>query len=66
MDDYFKNIEDVKSFLNFGRDTVKQSIVKNYMELIEKDVDQIDVNELNGFIKYEEQSFYDGYERYIG
>ena len=66
MDDYFKNIEDVKSFLNFGRDTVKQSIVKNYMELIEKDVDQLDVNELNGFIKYEEQSFYDGYERYIG
>ena len=66
MDDYFKNIEDVKSFLNFGRDTVKQSIVKIYMELIEMDVDQIDVNELNGFIKYEEQSFYDGYERYIG
>jgi hypothetical protein len=66
MDDYFKNIEDVKRFLNFGGDIVKQSIVKNYMELIEKDVDQIDVNELNGFIKYEEQSFYDGYERHIG
>ena len=59
----FKDIEDVQKFLNYGGDEWCRPMVEEYMELIAFDTkpEEIDIEELNGWLEHELQSVTDGY-----
>ena len=60
----FQDIEDVEKFLRYGGDEWCRPMVEEYMELIAYDSKPEDINiqELNGWIEHEMRSLSDGYE----
>ena len=59
----FKDIEDVQRFLRYGGDEWCRPMVEEYMELIAFDTkpEEIDIEELNGWIENEVLCFEQGY-----
>ena len=59
----FNSIEDVQRFLRYGGDAWCRPMVEEYMELIALDtnVEDIDIEELNGWIEHEMSTFEQGY-----
>ena len=58
----FKDVEDVQRFLRYGGDEWCRPMVEEYMELIAFDTkpEEIDIEELNGWLEHELQSVTDG------
>tara|TARA_R100001015_G_C4491185_1_gene68706 strand:+ start:35 stop:253 length:219 start_codon:yes stop_codon:yes gene_type:complete len=59
----FQTVEDVQRFLRYGDDAWCRPMVEEYMELValDTDVEDIDVEELNGWIQHEMSAFTQGY-----
>ena len=59
----FKSVEDVQRFLRYGDDTWCRPMVEEYMDLVamDSDVEDIDVEELDGWIEHEMSTFQQGY-----
>tara|TARA_R100001224_G_C3942373_1_gene122786 strand:+ start:398 stop:616 length:219 start_codon:yes stop_codon:yes gene_type:complete len=59
----FNSIEDVQKFLRYGGDAWCRPMIEEYMELIalDTDVEDIDIEELNGWIEHEMSIFNQGY-----
>tara|TARA_R100001163_G_C4915168_1_gene97736 strand:- start:218 stop:430 length:213 start_codon:yes stop_codon:yes gene_type:complete len=58
----FKDIEDVQKFLRYGGDEWCRPMVEEYMELIDARPEEIDVEELNGWLEHELLCVTDGYK----
>ena len=60
----FQSVEDVQRFLRYGGDAWCRPMVEEYMELValDTDIEDIDINELNGWIEHEMRSLSDDYE----
>jgi|TARA_R100000353_G_C6359313_1_gene155707 hypothetical protein len=62
----FNSVEDVQRFLRYGGDAWCLPMVEEYMELVALDtsVEDIDVEELNGWIQHEMLAATEGYEEW--
>ena len=62
----FDNYEDVQKFLRNGGDAWYYQMVEEYMDMIAGDlsVEELDIDELNGWIENELNSLQKGYEDY--
>ena len=63
----FNNYEDVQRFLRNGGDAWYYTMVEEYMDMIAGDlsVEELDIDELNGWIENELTSLQEGYENYV-
>jgi len=63
----FNNYEDVQKFLRNGGDAWYYQMVEEYMDMIAGDlsVEELDIDELNGWIENELNSLQKGYEDYV-
>ena len=63
----FNNYEDVQRFLRNGGDAWYYTMVEEYMDMIAGDlsVEELDIDELNGWIENELNSLQKGYEDYV-
>jgi|TARA_R110000822_G_C14946355_1_gene454357 hypothetical protein len=62
----FKDAEDVKKFLNYGGDEWCRPMVEEYIEMLAPNVpwDELDIEELNGWIEHEMSSLQQGYQEW--
>ena len=62
----FKSVEDVQRFLQYDGDAWCRPMVEEYMELValDTDIEDIDINELNGWIEHEMAVATKGYEEW--
>ena len=62
----FQSVEDVQRFLRYGGDAWCRPMVEEYMELValDTDIEDIDIEELNGWIEHEMSIATRGYEEW--
>tara|TARA_R100000008_G_scaffold46270_1_gene27276 strand:- start:244 stop:450 length:207 start_codon:yes stop_codon:yes gene_type:complete len=61
----FKTFEDVYKFLDYGGEEWCRPMVESYLDMIgDTPLEEIDIEELNGWIEHEMGSLSEGYEEY--
>lgn len=62
----FKSVEDIQKFLRYGGDEWCRPMVEEYIEMLAPNVpwDELNIEELNGWIEHEMSSLNQGYEEW--
>jgi len=63
----FKNTDEVETFLSYqdGGDVWYRPMVEEYVEMCGSDTKEVDITELNAWIKQELTSLENGYDEYL-
>ena len=62
----FKSVEDIQKLLRYGGDEWCRPMVEEYIEMLAPNVpwDELNIEELNGWIEHEMSSLNQGYEEW--
>ena len=61
----FRNTKDVYQFLENGGDAWYTPMIEEYVEMCGSDTKEVDIKELNAWIKQELTSLENGYDEYL-